>query len=135
MKTRSLTTLRTIARIFAPIALIACMSLTSCSERTYIEFDQTSRELSAEAQTFELTTNLPIQFIGVAIENGQEYVDCSYAGGQMECSREWFTVTGDNNGRKVTVTLNQNTGSSARKIKVQAISNGVAATCTLVQNR
>ena len=127
MKTRSFTS------ILASVIAIAMFSLTSCSERSYIEFDSSQKNISAEAQVVELNTNLPVEFIGVMIEDGKQYLECSYSNGKMECSHEWFTISSDSNGRKVTIRMNENNGSAARQIKVQAINRGVATNCTLIQ--
>lgn len=124
-------------RLFNLILAVALISFSfaSCTERTYIEFNQTEKSCDANAQVVTLDTNLPIQFIGVRINNDRGYIDCQYLPGDvLECNGEWFTITGAKNGNQVVIALNENNSKSNREIKIQAISNGVAATCTLTQN-
>ena len=124
-------------RLFTLIlaAALISFSFVSCTERTYIEFNQTVKSCDANAQVVTLGTNMPIQFIGVRTNNDTGYIDCQYLPGDvLECDGDWFTITGTKNGNQVVITLNENNSKSNREIKIQAISNGVATTCTLTQN-
>ena len=115
------------------IALISLISV-SCVERTYIQFSQTEWSCDSTAQTINLDTNLPIQFIGVRTDNDTNYIDCRYLENSMECDGGWFIASSSRSENKVVVILDENNSSSSRMIRVQAIYNGVATTCTLVQS-
>lgn len=123
-------------RLFNLILAVALISISfvSCTERSYIQFNQTSKSCDASAQVVTLDTNMPIQFIGVRTNNDTNYIDCQYLGNSLECDGGWFTATSSKNGNQVVISLNENSSSSNREIKVQAIYNGVATTCTLVQS-
>ena len=114
--------------------MLVSLFSVSCTERAYIQFDQTDWSCDSTAQVINLNTNLPIQFIGVRTNNDTNYIDCSNNGNSLECDGGWFKATSSNNGNKVVVTLEENISSSSREIKIQAISNGVATTCKLVQS-
>ncbi len=123
-------------RLFNIILAVALISiaLVSCTERIFLEFDQPSCYCEASSEGVTLHTNMPIEFLGVCTDNGANYLDCSYRGNSLECNGGWFTASCSKNGNEVLVTLNDNSSKSEREIKIQVISKGMAATCTLVQS-
>lgn len=125
-------------RLFSLILTVALLSVSfiSCTERTYLQFEETTKSCDASAQNFTLTTTEPIDFLSIDTNLSEGTIKCTnLADGTLECKGDWYHITCTKNDKKISVSLSENNLRMDRIITINALGNGVVATCTVTQSK